>query len=167
MHPRSRTEISLGKLGKMFRPASVAIVGVSPGLGTGRNSIGCVLQQTGYAGTINLVGPRHKEIEGLVCYKDVTQLPDRPDLALVITPNHTVASIIAQRGEAAIPAAIVFSSGLEEMDGGKAMAKEVRAAADQHGIAMLGTNCQGAWSSNATTILSFGASPAIHWAAFR
>ena len=157
MNSGSRAHIPHGKLDKMFRPERVAIVGASPEVGTARNSIVRVLQQTGYPGTIYLVSPRHKEIEGLTCYQNLSQLPEQPDLALIITPNHTVAGIIEQCGEVGIPAAIVFSSGFEEMEGGKELAEEVRRAADRHGVATLGTNCQGAWSVGAKAILTFGA----------
>ncbi len=149
--------IGTSALDHIFKPRRVVIVGASPEVGTPRNSIVRVLLQTGFAGTIYLVSRSHKEIEGLTCYPGVTQLPETPDLALIITPNTTVAGIIEQCGSADIPAAVVFSSGFEEMEGGKALADDVRRAADRHDIAVLGTNCQGAWSVGAKAILTFGA----------
>ena len=82
-----RHGIATRALDNIFRPQRVVIVGASPEVGTARNSIVRVLLQTGYPGTIYLVSPRHKEIEGLTCYQNLTQLPEKPDLALIITPN--------------------------------------------------------------------------------
>lgn len=157
MNATAPGRIETRELDNIFKPKRVVIVGASPEVGTARNSIVRVLLQTGFPGTIYLVSPRHMEIEGLKCYPDVTQLPEKPDLALIITPNTTVTGIVEQCGTVGIPAAVVFSSGFEEMEGGKSLAEDVRRAADRHGIAVLGTNCQGAWSVGAKAILTFGA----------
>lgn len=147
----------VARLDRMFKPTSVVIFGASPEVGTARNSIVRVLMQTGFPGDIYLINPRHAEIEGLPCYPDLQSLPAVPDLALIITPGHTVAAIIEACGEAGVGAAIVFSSGFEEMEGGDALARELLETANRSGVAILGPNCIGAWSIADRTILSFGA----------
>jgi acyl-CoA synthetase (NDP forming) len=143
------------QLDNIFRPRSVAVVGASPDVGTPRNSLVRVLLQTGYPGKIFLTHPRHKEIEGLACYPDLLSLPEAPDLALIITPSNTVSGIVEQCGAKGIPAAIVFSSGFEEMEEGKALAEELRDTANREGVALLGSNCVGAWSVREKAILTF------------
>ena len=144
-------------LDHIFKPSRVAVVGASPERGTPRNSLVRVLLQTGFPGTIYLVHPRHSEVEGLKCYPDLASLPEVPDVALVITPAQTVPGIIEDCGEKGIPAAVVFSSGFEEMEEGKALAAELLKTANRCGVALLGANCQGAWSIREKVILSFGA----------
>lgn len=151
------TKPDLQYLERIFRPRSVAIVGASPDAGTPRNSVVRVLLQTGFPGAIYLIHPRHKEVEGLACYPDLAALPEVPDLGLIITPSHTVAGIIEQCGALGIRAAIVFSAGFEEIEDGKALAAELRETANRHGVAMLGTNCIGAWSVREKAILTFSA----------
>ena len=113
------------RLDKIFKARKVAVVGASPERGTPRNSVVRVLLQTGFSGTIYLVHPRHKEVEGLPCYPDLASLPEVPDVALVITPSQTVPGIIAECGEKGVPTAVVFSAGFEEMEEGKALAARV------------------------------------------
>jgi len=144
-------------LDRIFKAESVAVVGASPERGGPRNSIVRVLLQTGFPGTIYLVHPRHQEVEGLKCHPDIASLPEVPDVALVITPSQTVPAIIEDCGKKGIPAAVVFSAGFEEMESGKPLAAELLESANKHGVALLGANCQGAWSVARNTVLSFGA----------
>ncbi len=144
-------------LDRIFKAESVAVVGASPDRGTPRNSIVRVLVQTGFPGTVYPVHPRHREVEGIRCYPDLLALPEAPDLALVITPSHTVPDVIDACGAKGIPAAVVFSAGFEEMESGKALAAKVLETANRNGVSLLGTNCQGAWSVRRKTVLSFGA----------
>ena len=145
------------RLDKIFKARKVAVVGASPERGTPRNSVVRVLLQTGFAGTIYLIHPRHREVEGLPCYPDLASLPEIPDVALVITPSQTVPGIIAECGAKGVPTAVVFSAGFEEMEEGKALAAELLETANRLGVALLGANCQGAWSVREKTVLSFGA----------
>ena len=145
------------RLDKIFKARKVAVVGASPERGTPRNSVVRVLLQTGFPGTIYLVHPRHKEVEGLPCYPDLASLPEVPDVALVITPSQTVPAIIAECGAKGVPTAVVFSAGFEETEEGKALAAELLETANRHSVALLGANCQGAWSVREKTVLSFGA----------
>jgi len=157
MPDTATTKFDTAILDNIFKPRTVAVVGASPDRGTPRNSIVRVLLQTGFPGTIYLVHPRHREVEGLKCYPDLASLPEAPDVALVITPSQTVPAIIADCGAQGIPAAVVFSAGFEEMESGKALAAELLETANRHGVALLGANCQGAWSIREKTVLSFGA----------
>lgn len=145
------------QLDNIFKARKVAVVGASPERGTPRNSVVRVLLQTDFPGDIYLIHPRHKEVEGLPCYPDIASLPEVPDVALVITPSQTVPGIIAECGAKGVPTAVVFSAGFEEMEEGKALAVELLETANRHGVALLGANCQGAWSVREKTVLSFGA----------
>lgn len=140
---------------RMFRPKRVAIIGASPQPGP-RNRIVQALVRHGFTGTIYPVTPSHGEVEGIKAYKSVADLPEQADVALVITPAATVPKIIAECGAAGIPNAIVFSSGFEEVEGGAQLADALAAAAKEHGVSVLGANCQGLWSVAARTMLTFG-----------
>lgn len=144
------------RLAGFFRPSSVAIVGASPQRGSPRNTIIRVLQKHDFRGRIYPVSPRHAEVEGLRAHPLLADLPETPDIALVITPAETVPGIIAECGAKGIQSAIVFSSGFEETEGGKAHARRLAAAARQHDVTVLGPNCQGIWSVRQKTMLSFG-----------
>lgn len=142
---------------KFFRPRSVAIVGASPQRGSARNNLVRVLLKHGFQGAVYPVTPSHAEVEGLRAYASVSELPEAPDVALVITPATTVPDLIAQCGAKGIRNAIVYSSGFEEIESGKEHARRLAAAARRNGVAVLGANCQGIWSVRHRALLTFGA----------
>jgi acetate---CoA ligase (ADP-forming) len=139
-----------------FRPRSVAIIGASPQRGSPRNTLVRNLQKHGFEGRIYPVSPSHPEIEGLQAYKSVGDLPETPDVALVITPAHTVPDIITECGRKGIRNAVVYSSGFEEIESGKDHARRLRDAAKESNVSVIGPNCQGIWSVRQNTMLTFG-----------
>jgi acyl-CoA synthetase (NDP forming) len=148
--------IASASLDKIVRPNSIAIIGASPQRGTARNSVVRVPLKHGFKGRIYPVNPSHPEIEGLKTYASIGLLPDIPDVALIVTPANTVADIIAQCGQFGIRAAIVYSSGFEEIEGGKQHAQRLAQAAREHDVTVLGANCQGVWSVREQAMLTFG-----------
>ncbi len=148
-------QFTIEQLDSLFRPESVAIIGASPKPGP-RNRIVKILLKHGFEGRVYPVSPSSDEVEGLKAYKTVDELPEVPDVALVITPAATVPALIEECGQKGIRNAIVFSSGFEEVDGGQALADELSAAAARHGMAVLGANGQGVWSVGSRAMLTFG-----------
>ncbi|WOD14124.1 acetate--CoA ligase family protein [Paraburkholderia kirstenboschensis] len=140
---------------KLIQPRSVAIVGASPQPGSPRNTMVRVLLKHGFTGNVYPVSPSHPEVEGLKAYPSVGALPEVPDVALVITPAQTVPGVIEECGAKGIGAAIVFSSGFEETEGGKEHARLLAEAARLHNVAVLGANCQGVWSVQHRSMLTF------------
>jgi len=138
-----------------LRPRSVAIVGASPQRGSPRNTLVRNLQKHGYGGAIYPVSQSHAEMEGIKAYRTLADLPEVPDVALIITPAQTVPGIIAECGAKGIRNAIVFSAGFEEVEAGKELAVQLAHAAREHGVAVLGPNCQGIWSVASKAILTF------------
>ena len=152
----TKASVSNEALDKIFRARSVAIVGASPQRGTARNQLVRVLMKHGFEGEVYPVTPSHDRVEGLKAYKSVGDLPAVPDLALIITPASTVPGIIAECGREGIRSAIVFSSGFEEVESGREVARQLATAAREHGVTVLGPNCQGVWSVRSKCVFSFG-----------
>src|SRR5688500_18003245 len=100
-------------LDRLFRPRSVAIFGASPVRGNARNSLVLAVLKHGYEGKVYPVSPTHAEVEGHKAYKSVADLPEAPDVALIITPAKTVPGIIEECGARGTRNAIVFSAGFE------------------------------------------------------
>jgi acyl-CoA synthetase (NDP forming) len=98
-------------------------------------------------------------VEGLKAYKSVAELPETPDVALIITPAQTVPGVIMECGRKGIRNAVVFSAGFEEVEGGQENARLLAEAAREHGVAVVGPNCNGFWSVRRKTIMTFGGVP--------
>ncbi|CAN7346262.1 acetate--CoA ligase family protein [Variovorax sp. LjRoot178] len=142
-------------LDRLFRPRSVAIFGASPVRGNARNSLVLAVLKHGFEGKVYPVSPTHAEVEGHKAYKSVKDLPEAPDVALIITPAKTVPQIIEECGAKGTRNAIVFSAGFEETEGGKEIAAQLAAAARKHNVTVIGPNCQGIWSVRAKALLTY------------
>lgn len=151
----ARASHSSDAFDKLFRPRSVAIVGASAKPGP-RNRLVKVLLKHGFAGKVYPITPSHSEVEGHQAYATLADVPEVPDVVLIITPASTVPGIVAECGAKGVTSAIVFSSGFEEVDGGAENARLLAEAAQAHGVTVLGPNCQGVWSVAARTMLTFG-----------
>lgn len=133
--------MSIRNLDALFAPASVAVFGASerPGSVGGtvwRNLLGD--GSSGYRGRLYPVNPKHRSLGGATAYRNVEALPEAPDLAVICTPAHTVAPLIAALGERGTRAAIVVTAGLN-----KAQKQAMLDAARVHTLRILGPNCIG------------------------
>ena len=71
------------RLDRMFDPCSVAVIGAGADPETVGHAIVDSIVYGGFAGRIYPVHPRHTEIMGLKVYRDIADLPEVPDLAVV------------------------------------------------------------------------------------
>lgn len=143
------------RLDRFFRPASVAVVGATPQRGSARNTLLRVLLKHGFAGRVYPVTRSHAEVEGLRAYASLAELPEAPDVALVITPAATVPGLMEECAARGVKNAIVYSAGFEEIESGREHARRLAAAARAHDVTVLGANCQGVWSVRAGSMLTF------------
>src|SRR5579885_1442233 len=107
--------MSVRNLDKMFKPASLALIGASSRAG----SVGALLlrnlRRADFKGSMMLVNPRYKALDDQPVFPDVASLPAAPDLAVIATPPETVPGLIAALGERGTRAAVVISAGFVEL----------------------------------------------------
>jgi len=132
-------------LQRLFKPASVALVGASRTSG----SLGTVvldnLEAAGFTGELVRVNPRHEELDGRPCFPTVSAAEREIDLAVVVAPAALVPGIITDCGEAGVGGAIVMSAGFREAGGkGASLEAEMLRRARRYGLRILGPNCLGA-----------------------
>lgn len=140
----------------LFRPRSIALVGLSS---DARKMTGApleILLQTGFSGKIYPVNPRVTEIGGLRCYPDIASLPDGIDVAMVMLAARHCAQAVRDCAARGIRAVVIPSSGFEESESGHQYAEELRRAATETGVAVVGPNCEGVWSVPNRSLLTFG-----------
>jgi len=72
------------------------------------------------------VNTREESLYGLPVYRRVQDISELVDLAFVITPAHTVISVLGGCGEKGVKGAVVITSGFSEMDQrGKALEEQI------------------------------------------
>ena len=157
-HDRSALTAALDAI---FRPASIAVVGATERPGYGARLLDNLVQ-TGYGGRIYPINPNREAVFGLTCYPSPRDLPEAPDLVVVIVPAKRALEPLRQCAERGARAAIVISAGFAELKGehGQRRQVELSALAAETGIRVLGPNCLGAanlpdnvWATASTRVI--------------
>jgi len=144
-------------LERFFNPRAIAIIGASQDLNTISGQPLKFLKSHGYKGTLYPVNPRYPEVLGHQCYPSLAELPETPDLALILVNAARVADVLRRCGEKRVPYAIIFSSGFSEMGGeGVKLQEELIAVAREHDIGVIGPNCQGMMNVADSVYAGFG-----------
>ena len=131
-------------LERFFNPQSIAIIGASRDFATISGQPLKHLTAHGYKGRIYPVNPRYEEVAGVKCYPALADLPETPDLVLILVNASRVADMLRQCGAKGVPYVIIFSSGFSEVGGGGVeLQRELQQIAREHDIGVIGPNCQG------------------------
>lgn len=131
------------RLHHFFHPLSIAIVGASE-RGMYPSGLLSNLLDYGYAGKLYPVNPRREVVFGLPCYADLAQIPQVPDLVIVVVPRRSVLSILRQCVELGVPAALVITAGFAEADPkGKELQLEMSQILAGTSLTVVGPNCAG------------------------
>jgi acetyltransferase len=146
----------------LLAPRSVALVGATEREG----ALGAIVYRNLAAGELRgqlyAVNPKHRTIFGQPAYARLSQLPQPPDLAVIVTPARTVTEIIEGAGAAGVKAAVVLSSGFAETGAeGRALQEAVLAAAKRGGVRLLGPNCLGVIRTDRGLNATFARTPAL------
>ena len=117
----------------------------------------------GFDGAVYPVHPTETTVFGLKAYPDVADLPEVPDLAVLVLPTKVVNQTLEACGRKGVKRAVVVSGGFKEVGGpGVELEKELAAICQKHGIRLLGPNCLGVLNTHQrlnTTFIPFEGSP--------
>ncbi|WUH99804.1 acetate--CoA ligase family protein [Spirillospora sp. NBC_00431] len=149
------------RLDRLFRPASVAVVGASPkggyGLRTLRNMGG-----VGFAGRLYAVHPTHTEVGGVRAYPSLSDLPEVPDAVAAAIPAPGVPGLAAEAAGLGAGGMVVFGAGFAERDAeGRRRQDELVAAASGR-LPLIGPNCLGVASYRGRAALWGIEMPYVH-----
>ena len=131
-------------LGCIFDPQSIAVIGAT----TREGSVGRTVIENLASGSrrdkLFAVNPKHEEVLGVRCYRDVASIPEKLDLAVVITPAPTVPGVIGECVRAGVGGAVVISAGFKERGAeGAKLEDEVRQQLRGSKMRLIGPNCLG------------------------
>ena len=130
-------------LSRLFRPASIAVVGASASGTTAGNRFIRLLKQTGYAGEIYPIHPKAQEIEGVSAYPDLSATPAGADYAYLTVPAERVAEVLQTANGRVGFAQVMASANPEVQQDWEAEIAEVARTQD---IRLIGPNCMGTHS---------------------
>jgi acyl-CoA synthetase (NDP forming) len=149
-HNAAQDARPVANIGRILKPGSAAIIGVSEkGLNNGRIILRNLLENGFSAERIYCVKPGVERIDGCRCVPDVASLPEKVDLfVLVIPASGTPETLAAIAHHDKAWSVIVIPGGLEEKAGSQTIVSKMREAlegarAEGKGPLINGGNCLG------------------------
>ncbi len=135
-------------LHRLLQPDSVATVGA----GNNPMKMGTLqalsIIKDGFPGKFFPVHPNQETVLGHPAYPSVYQLPETPDLAMLVVPPDQVISLMEAFGKIGTPRAVIISAGFKETGvEGREMEEELLRISREYGIRFLGPNCMGILNS--------------------
>ena len=128
----------------MFVPQSVAVIGATEREGSVGRTVVSNLVNGLYHGKVFPVNPKRDEVLGLHCYKNLTSIPKKIDLAVIVTPAPTVPAVVGECVAAGVRGAIVISAGFREMGAaGAKLEAQIQEQLGQGTMRLIGPNCLG------------------------
>src|SRR6185295_7608473 len=126
-------------------PRHVALIGASADLESLRGRIMHTMAGHPYQGQIYPVTRSHSEVMGRKAYASIQDLPEVPQLAVLIIPAQYIPQELERCGGAGVKAAVVLSSGFAEASGtdGSLLQADIRRIAKRYDMAVIGPNAEG------------------------
>jgi acetyltransferase len=137
------------RLSKLFAPQSIAVVGASEREGSLGRSLWERVHANfpdsaqRYAGRVYAVNPKHSKVFDVPAFASMKALPERVDLALIAAPAHACAQIVRDCGAAGCGYALILSHGFSGSPEADARAQELKTAAIESRVRLVGPNARG------------------------
>ncbi len=138
----ARMEETNRALDSIFKARSVAVVGASSDPRKfGYMTLSSIIHG-GYEGRIYPINPKGGEILGLEGFKSLSELPEAPDVVVVVVPAKFVSGVLKEAGARGVKGGVILTAGFREA-GRMDLEAEIAAAAKEHGLRFVGPNVQG------------------------
>ncbi|MHA2472557.1 MAG: CoA-binding protein, partial [Promethearchaeota archaeon] len=87
-------------------------------------------------------------ILGYKAYRSIAEVPETPDLAIIVLPPKVVPQVFMECGEKGVKHIVIVSGGFRELIGDRenTLTEELAELANQYGIRFIGPNCLGAFN---------------------
>jgi acetyltransferase len=134
-------------LDSFFAPHSIALIGASRDREKIPGRLLEMLRKNEFPGKIYPVNPNYEEIDGLKCFKSITDVGTPIDLAVIIIPARGVLAALEQCAAASVKNAVIISSGFAEEGGDSAAVQDqIASLAKRTGMRVSGPNAEGFYS---------------------
>lgn len=125
-------------LDALLAPKAIALLGASNQPGSVGHVLARNLLSGGFAGPIMLLNPHDHEVCGIKSFQKVSELPAKPDLAVIATPPRAIPQLISELGQAGCRAAVVVTAGFDDD-----LRAEMLSAGRPYLMRVVGPNCLG------------------------
>lgn len=128
----------------LMNPKSVAIVGANNNPTKMGTLQGLSIIKDGYQGKFYPVHPTEQTVLGHKAYASALELPEPPDLAMLVVPTTQVIPVLEDFGRIGTRRAVVITAGFKETGAeGLLLESRLKEVTHRYGIRFLGPNCMG------------------------
>jgi acyl-CoA synthetase (NDP forming) len=134
----------VNQIDEILHPNSVAIVGVPREMKVGKLFLISLLDQK-YPGELYLVNPNATEIDGITCYPDISSIPGKIDLVILLIPNFAALAAIKECAAKGVKGVVLFTAGFKETgtQEGANLEREIVQIAQAANMRLIGPNGMG------------------------
>lgn len=137
----------VSEIDEIFRPRSVAVVGVSDKVNRLGNLLLYSFVDIGFEGNIYPINPKEETVMGFRSYPSIRDVEGIVDLVIVSVHPDRVPDILDDCIAKGVKAVVIFSSGFRESgEGGRKKEIELVEKARAGGVRIIGPNCMGLYS---------------------
>src|SRR6478672_10864255 len=131
-------------LDAIFAPKTVAVIGATERAGSVGRAVLWSLVSSPFGGTVYPVSDKRASVLGVKAYRQIRDIPELVDLAVVVTPAATVPGVIRECVEAGVGGVIVISAGFKEHgDQGRELERQILEEIKTSHLRVIGPNCLG------------------------
>lgn len=131
------------ELDLIFHPTSVAVIGASGKEGKIARVLMDRFLEMGFT-PLYPVNPREGEIMGLRAYRNIKDIPDPVDMAIILTPTEAALTAVKDCVKKGVRTIVITTSGFGEAgEKGKKIQQEMARIAREGGARIIGPNCIG------------------------
>jgi acetyl coenzyme A synthetase (ADP forming)-like protein len=145
----------MNNLKYIFEPTSVAVIGASDKKGSIGYAIFSNILTSGFNGIVYPVNPKYTNIMSVKTYANITQIPDKVDLALLCIQKNSIEDAINQCVLKNVKALCVITAGFKETGSeGKKLEDKIKCITTANAISLIGPNCLGVINTSARVNLN-------------
>ena len=134
----------VAKLKLIFEPRSIGFLGATSDQRKWGYRIFANIVINGYQGRLYPINPTKDEVLGKKVYRSVAELPEVPDLGIIVIPPPGVPKALQECADKGIKSVIVITAGFAEVDKlGENLQQEMADIARRTGLRFVGPNTDG------------------------
>ncbi|MFX0027829.1 MAG: CoA-binding protein [Candidatus Hermodarchaeota archaeon] len=133
-----------------LNPKSIAIYGANNTFGTTMGTMLLIrIINSKFKGKIFPIHLKLDTVLGYKAYKNIAEVPEIPDLVIIVLPPKVVPQVFRECGEKGVKKIVLISGGFRELIGDRTntLTEEIIDIAKSYGIRFTGPNCLGFYNS--------------------
>ena len=132
----------------LLNPKSIAFYGASNSYEKMGSMLFMRIITSGFEGNVYPIHLKLENVLGLKAYKKIADVPEVPDLVVLVIPSKIIPQIFKECAEKGVKYLIIVSGGFREVIGDhkNTLTEELVEIANEYGIRFIGPNCLGVYN---------------------